>query len=151
MGLWANPDHFTAVFRLTSSKYADDFIDKGSIKFNEPQSWIDYSQKYGNGRGDGYEGTIAFCDVLDYRKAIELNQKYNSTCILNPNLRPLTKKAIGRRLLLKDKRSLQLPCFCFYIMKHSLFPCPDNTGKHSVSALISASYFRDFSDNLSLA
>ena len=51
MGVWANPDHFTAVFRLTSSKYAEVFIDKGSIKFNEPQSWIDYSKKYGNGRG----------------------------------------------------------------------------------------------------
>ncbi len=149
MGVWANPDHFTAVFRLTSSKYADDFIKKGSIKFNEPQSWIDYSKKYGKGRGNGYEGTIAFCDVLDYKRVIELNQKYNSNCILNTNLRPLTKETIGQRLFLKDKRSLQLPCFCFYIMKHSLFPCPDSAGKHRVSAHIPASYFRDFSDKLS--
>lgn len=149
MGVWANPDHFTAVFRLTSLKYAEDFINKGSIKLNEPQSWIDYWKKYGNGRGDGYEGTIAFCNVLDYKRAIELNQKYDSACILSTNLRPLTKEVIGQRLLLKDKRSLLLPCFCFYITKHSLFPCPDSAGKHRVSAYIPASYFRDFSDHLS--
>ncbi len=149
MGGWKNSDQIFAVFRLTSSKYADDFINKGSIKLNEPQSWIDYWKKYGNGRGDGYEGTIAFCSVHDCNSVIELNQKYDSDCILKTNLRPLTKEFIGHRLLLKDKRSLQLPCFCFYIMKHSLFPCPDSAGKHRVSAHISASYFRDFSDHLS--
>jgi len=149
MGVWANPDHFTAVFRLTTSEYADNFIDKGSIKFNAPQSWIDYSLKYGNGRGDRYEGTIAFCNIFDYERVIELNQKYNSDCIINTKMRPLAKEVIGQRLFLKDKRSLQLPCFCFYIMKQSLFSCPDSAGKHRVSAHIPASYFRDFSDNLS--
>ncbi|MNW33000.1 hypothetical protein D3C74_99540 [compost metagenome] len=51
MGEWAKPNNFSAAFRLTSSKYADAFVDTGSIKFNTPQSWIDYSKKYGDGRG----------------------------------------------------------------------------------------------------
>lgn len=37
-----------------------------------------------------------------------------------------------------------------YIMKHSLFPCPDCAGKHKISADIPASYFRDFSDHSQL-
>ncbi|MEF3309362.1 hypothetical protein PV433_10660 [Paenibacillus sp. GYB004] len=147
MGEWAKPNNFTAVFRLTSSKYADTFVDKGSIKFNTPQSWIDYSKKYGDGRGDGYEGTLAFCDSLDVERISELTQKYESSCILNPNTRPLLKEISGRRLFMKDKRSLELPCFCVYIMKNSLFPFPDSEGQHRVTADIPASYFRDFSDN----
>ncbi|MEK5061025.1 hypothetical protein BK126_26280 [Paenibacillus sp. FSL H7-0326] len=147
MGEWSEPNGFSAVFRLTSSKYADAFVDKGSIKFNTPQSWIDYAKKYGDGRGDGLEGTLAFCDSLDVERISELTQKYESSCILNPNTRPLLKETSGRRLFMKDKRSLELPCFCVYIMKNSLFPSPDSEGKHRVSGVIPASYFRDFSDN----
>lgn len=147
MGEWAKPNNFSAVLRLTSSKYADLFLDTGSIKFNTPQSWIDYSKKYGDGRGDGYEGTLAFCDSIDVECITDLIQKYESSGILNPNSRPLHKEICGKRLFLKDKRSLMLPCFCVYIMKNSLFSCPDCAGKHRVTADIPASYFRDFSDN----
>ncbi|MBS2967793.1 hypothetical protein J9317_03260 [Metabacillus sp. KIGAM252] len=147
MGEWAKPNNFSAAFRLTSSKYADAFVDTGSIKFNTPQSWIDYSKKYGDGRGDGCEGTLAFCNILDVERIGELAKEYESSDILNPNTRPLLKEISGRRLYLKDKRSLELPCFCVYIMKNSLFPCPDSEGKHRVTADIPASYFRDFSDN----
>lgn len=147
MGGWAEPNHFTAVFRLTSSKYADDFLDKGSIKFNTPQSWIDYSKKYGDGRGDGLEGTLAFCGIFDVERFSELKGKYSATDFLNPNTRPLLIENDGARLLLKDRRSLELPCFYVYILKHSLFTCPDSSGKHRVSANIPPSYFRDFSDN----
>lgn len=148
MGEWAKPNDFSIVCRLTSSKYADSFLDTGSIKFNTPQSWIDYSKKYGDGRGDGYEGTLAFCGSLDVERISELIGKYESGCVLNPNSRPLLKEVSGERLFLKDERSLKLPCFCVYIMKNSLFPCPDSAGKHKVTAEIPASYFRDFSDNL---
>ena len=68
MGEWARPNDFFVACRLTSSKYADSFLDTGSIKFNTPQSWIDYSKKYGDGRGDGYEGTLAFCDSFDFER-----------------------------------------------------------------------------------
>ena len=64
MGEWARPNDFFVACRLTSSKYADSFLDTGSIKFNTPQSWIDYSKKYGDGRGDGYEGTLVFCKTF---------------------------------------------------------------------------------------
>ncbi|BES66094.1 hypothetical protein SANA_25330 [Gottschalkiaceae bacterium SANA] len=149
MGDWEKPNTFSGAFRLTSSKYAKSFIKRGSIKFNTPQSWIDYSKQHGDGRGDGYEGTLAFCDSLDVKSISEIIQKYESICILNTNARPLHKEICKRRLLLKDKRSLNLPCFCVYIMKHSLFPCPDSAGKHRIPAEIPASYFRDFSDNYS--
>lgn len=148
MGEWAKPNDFSVVCRLTSSEYADSFLDTGSIKFNTPQSWIDYSKKYGDGRGDGYEGTLAFCDSYDVERISELIGKYESGLVLNPNTRPLLKEIRGKRLILKDERSLKLPCFCVYIMKNRLFPCPDTAGKHKVTADIPASYFRDFSDNL---
>ncbi|MGE4214433.1 MAG: hypothetical protein AB7E42_06615 [Anaerotignaceae bacterium] len=147
MGKWAKPNGFSVVFRLTTSKYADDFINKGSIKLNTPQSWIDYSKKFGDGRGDSCEGTLAFCHMFDIEHKNELTQKYGSNCILNPTSRSLLNETKGQRLFFKDKRSLQLPCFCMYIMKNNLFPCPDSAGKHRITADIPASYFRDFSDN----
>src|SRR5690625_6076126 len=121
MGEWAKPNDFSIVCRLTSSKYADSFLDTGSIKFNTPQSWIDYSKTYGDGRGDVYEGTLAFCGSLDVERISELIGKYESGCVLNPNSRPLLKEVSGERLFLKDERSLKLPCFCVYIIKNSLF------------------------------
>lgn len=148
MGEWARPNDFFVACRLTSSKYADSFLDTGSIKFNTPQSWIDYSKKYGDGRGDGYEGTLAFCDSFDFERMSELIGKYESSCVLNPDTRPLHKEIREGRLFLKDKRSLKLPCFCVYILKNSMFPCPDSAGKHRISTEIPTSYFRDFSDNL---
>lgn len=36
MGEWARPNDFFVACRLTSSKYADSFLDTGSIKFNTP-------------------------------------------------------------------------------------------------------------------
>lgn len=144
---WADPNEFSAVFRLTSSEFADEFMEKGSIKFNTPQSWVDYSKAYGTGRGDAYESTIAFCDIFDDEKVVELHKKYSPDNVLDSNSRPLITEIIGQQLLFKDERSLQLPCFCVYVMKNSLFPCPDSVGKHKITADIPASYFRDFSDN----
>ena len=147
MSGWANPNNFTAVFRLTNLKYAEAFLDKGSIKFNTPQSWIDYSRKYGDGRGDGLEGTLAYCSRYDIEHIKDFNEKYCSTNVLNSKNRPILHVNEGRRIYFKDKRSLELPCFCIYIMKHSLFPCPESPGHHKITAEISSSYFRDFSDN----
>lgn len=147
MGEWANPNNFSAVFRLTNSKYADAFLTKGSIKFNTPQSWIDYSKEHGDGRGDGLEGTLAFCHSLDIERIKELYEKYTVHRVPMVNPRQLLIENDGERLYFKDKRSLGLPCFCIYIMKHSLFPCPNSAGKHRVTADIPSSYFRDFSDN----
>lgn len=147
MGEWMNPEEFTAVFRLTTVKYANEFIDKGIIKFSTPQSWVDYYKKHGDGRGDAYEGTIAFCGLSDTERIIELKREYESPILLNEEIRPIITNAFKNRLLFKDKRSLQLPCFCFYIMKNSLFDAPDSAGKHRASADIPAAYFRDFADN----
>ena len=47
----------------------------------------------------------------------------------------------------KRKRSMQLPCYCFYILKHSMFECPSEPGWHTLSTIIPNSYFRDFAEN----
>ncbi len=147
MGEWINPEDFTAAFRLTTVKHANEFIDKGIVKFNTPQSWADYYKEHGAGRGDAYEGVIAFCGLFDVERIIELKREYESSILLNAKRRPIITNAFKNRLLFKDKRSLQLPCFCLYIMKNSLFDAPDSAGKHRASAIIPATYFRDFSDN----
>lgn len=47
MGEWSEPNGFSAVFRLTSSKYADAFVDKGSIKFNTPNHGLTTQKIWG--------------------------------------------------------------------------------------------------------
>ena len=147
MGTWANPDAFTVAFRLTTAQYANAFVNCGSVKFNTPQSWIDYYSEHGNGRGDIYEGTLAFCEKYDTEHLQMLVQDYSSPLVLNVKNRPIVFSIARDRLLFKDARSLQLPCFCVYIMKNSLFQCPDHAGKYRTSAVVPASYFRDFADN----
>ena len=147
MGEWANPNDFSTALKLTNVQYAHEFIDDGTIKFNTPQLWIEYYQTHGNGRGDIYEGTLAFCGVLDFIRTTELMNEYNNPIVLNAKNRPIVTQRINQRLVFKDKRSLQLPCFCIYLLKYSLFACPNGPGKQSLSAKIPASFFRDFSDN----
>lgn len=140
-GGWANPNDFSVVFRCTCVKFADEFIQKGSIKFNTPSSWVQYAIEKGEGRGDRLEGTIAMFHYLDLDRMIELNQKYMS-CL------SLIRVPYHQTIYLKNEYSLGLPCYCLYIMKNSLFECPNKEGKHRLSADIPASYFRDFMDNL---
>lgn len=140
-GGWANPNDFSAVFRCTSVKYADEFMKKGSIKFNTPSSWIQYSMDKGEGRGDRLEGAVALCHFADVEKIVELNQEYKDYL-------SLVRMPYEERIYLKNSRSLNLPCYCLYIMKHSLFECPNKEGEHRVCADIPASYFRDFMDDL---
>lgn len=147
MNEWANSNSFLCLFRITTSKYADDFLDKGLIKFNTPQSWIDYAKEYGIGRGDPLEGSLAFCHYSKLEKLKELKEKYESKCILEHNSRLLHTELIDKKIFFKDKRSLMLPCFCLYIMKNNLFKCPDTIGNNEISGTVPASYFRDFSDN----
>lgn len=139
-GNWINPNDFVLTFRCTTIEYATAFIDKGSVKFNTPQSWVDYSIKKGDGRGDLLEGTIAFCDFTDSIKAAEFYKKYSQ----QENIFPMIH---NRTIYFKDKVSMQLPCFCFYILKNGLFKCPTHAGKQTIPAEIDPSYFRDFTDN----
>lgn len=148
MGEWAKPDNFFAIFRLTELRYANEFIENGTIKFNTPQSWIDYYNKFGAGRGDQYEGTLAFCNIDDVNRYFELRDKYSSKNVMNNKSRQISYDFAGNRILFKDKRALGLPCFCFYTLKHRIFSCSDLLGDQKITAEIPPSYFRDFSNNL---
>lgn len=139
-GIWENPDDFKLSFRSTTSKYADAFIEKGSIKFNTPKSWVEYSIKNGEGRGDRLEGTRALCHMLDIKNLVVLKEKYQSC----PELDRMSYK---NKLYLKNKRTMELPCFCFYIMKNRMFEIPSEEGMHTMNTNLPASYFRDFMDD----
>ncbi len=149
MCAWMNPNDNILRIRLTEMQYAEAFIERGNIKFSTPESWVKYAESHGDGRGDAYEGTLAFCHCLDYERFLELEQKYSPTTILNPNARELTKKVYKQRVLFKDKRSMQLPCFCLYVMKVSSFTPPEKAGKQRLRTSIPGSYFKDFVENKS--
>lgn len=138
---WAEPENFISVFRCTTQKYAETLLKKGEIKFSTPSSWVQYAFEKGEGRGDKLEGTMATFHMFDIEHMTELNQKYKEY----PDL---VRIPIEQRVYLKRSRNMELPCFCFYILKQSMFDCPKEEEKHRLTATVPASYFRDFVDNL---
>ncbi|MBU7320540.1 hypothetical protein [Paenibacillus oleatilyticus] len=138
---WSEPDSFGVVFRCTSQKYAETLLKKGEIKFSTPSSWVKYAFEKGEGRGDKLEGTIATCNAFDLDQLIKLNQKYSKYS-------DLVRMSIGNRVYLKRSRNMELPCYCFYVLKQSMFECPEVEGKHKIKTVVQASYFRDFMDDL---
>ncbi|RNB82104.1 hypothetical protein EDM59_21065 [Brevibacillus nitrificans] len=140
-GVWAEPEDFFSVFRCTTQKYAETFLKKGEIKFSTPSSWVKYAFEKGEGRGDKLEGTMATFHAFDIEHLTKLNQKYRKYS-------DLERIRIGQRIYLKRARDMELPCFCFYLVKQSLFDCPNEEGVHRVTGTVPASYFRDFMDNL---
>jgi hypothetical protein len=139
--VWAEPENFMMVFRCTTQKYAENFLNNGEIKFSTPSSWVKYAFEKGEGRGDKLEGTMATFHVLDIERGVELNQKYEKYT-------DLLRVPIGKHVYLKSSRDMELPCFCFYILKQSMFDCPEEEGKHRLTTMIPDSYFKDFMDNL---
>lgn len=142
MGEWANPDGFSATFRCTEVKYAKNFVEKGEMKFSSANKWVEYAKSRGDGRGDLFEGCLAGCNYIDLANIAVLCGKYYK----DDDIYPIQ---IGPSIYFKSNRSMGLPCLCFYIMKHSVFNCPDIPGWHHISADIPATYFRDFADNKS--
>ncbi|PIC85148.1 hypothetical protein CSV72_15275 [Sporosarcina sp. P20a] len=139
--VWAEPDSFASVFRCTTQKYAENFFKKGEIKFSTPSSWVNYAFEKGEGRGDKLEGTMATFNIFDIERVDELNRKYKKYS-------DLIRMSLGERVYLKKSRDMELPCFCFYILKQSMFDCPNEEGESRLSATVPASYFRDFMDDL---
>ena len=135
---WVNPFETLFFLRCTSVKYAKDFIEKGSVKFGTPKAWEEAALKsHIIGRGDPYEGTIAFAHSMDIEHILELNIKYPNTDRLYYNNRTLFKRV----------RSMNLPCFCMYGLNIDQFNTPKQDGWQKVKAEIPASYFFDFVDN----
>ena len=143
MGMWVNENDNIIRIRSTSLKYAKDFIEKGSIKFNTPDTWSRYALEHGNGRGDSYEGTIAFCHYQDIERLNELEKKYNSRLIPSG----IYTERYQNRILFKKYGSMHLPCFCLYILRVSNLDVPTETGKQKFNVSIPGSYFKDFADN----
>lgn len=139
---WANPNSFSLVLRCTKMQYARSFFKNGQIKFSTPESWVKYEEEYGDGRGDRLEGTIATFNIWDIENSLPILKKYS-------HYTDLFSVPIGNRIYLKRKRDMQLPCFCLYYLKNSMFPCPEKTGIQELKTSIPYSYFRDFADNLS--
>lgn len=146
--MWMNPNDNVLRLKLLERQYAESFMERGCIKFSTPKTWEEYQEKNGDGRGDIYEGTLAFCDMFDVEKVMELGKKY-APSPLNPNARQLIQKIYNQRILFKDRRSMQLPCYCLYVMRVDDFPVPNKAGEQILKTIIPGSFFQDFVDNLS--
>jgi len=138
--VWAKPNNFILSIRCTRTDYAKNFVEKGELKFNTPQSWVDWELSNGRGRGDLCEGTIAYCHILDTERVVEFGERYKSD--------KYTAMRIEQKIYLKRKRTMSLPVFCFYILKNSLFQCPLKEGKQKMEVEIDSIYFKDFADNV---
>ena len=103
---------------------------------------VEYEEKFGDGRGDRLEGTIATFNIWDFENSLPILRKYS-------HYTDLLKIQNGNRIYLKRKRDMQLPCFCLYYLKNSMFICPEKSGIQKLKTSIPYSYFRDFADNMS--
>lgn len=126
------------VLRCTTLEFAKDLVNLGQIKFSTPKSWEQYGKQ---GRGDIYEGTLAYSSKFYPSQYEKLIAKYSNTCTYE----------LPNRILIKNRRDMQLPCICFYGLKTDAFPPPQNEGRNRISTYIDAKYFRDFADNASPA
>ncbi|WP_139795941.1 hypothetical protein [Clostridium acidisoli] len=84
---------------------------------------------------------MATFNVFDVEHVMKLNKKYE-------NYSHLIRLRIGEHIYLKKARDMELPCFCFYILKQSMLPCQNKEGKCELTTTIPSAYFRDFMDNL---
>lgn len=138
---WGNPDDFMMAFRCTKKEFAESFVNKGAIKFNSPESWVNEASVKGEGRGDRLEGTIAACNHSEIENFSQLYQKYKK-------YNDLFCTVIDDVAYFKRKKVMNLPCYCFYILKNSMFTCPNEEGKHRLKTTVPSSYFKDFANNL---
>lgn len=135
---WKNPNDLILVLRCTTLEFAKDLVNLGQIKFSTPKSWEQYGKQ---GRGDIYERTLAYSSKFYPSQYEKLIAKYSNTCTYE----------LPNRILIKNRRDMQLPCICFYGLKTDAFPPPQNEGRNRISTYIDAKYFRDFADNASPA
>lgn len=138
---WGNPNEFTLAIRCTETKFASGFINKGEIKFSTPSSWVKYAEDCCEGRGDRLEGSLAVCNIFDVEGIAYLYSKYSK-------YNDLFSVVINDFFYLKRRKDMELPCFCFYMLKTEMFPCPCKEGIHHLETVIQGDYFRDFNANM---
>lgn len=131
---WQKTNDLILVIKCTKSEFAHKFVDLGQIKFSTPKSWEQYGKK---GRGDIYEGTLAFTSKFFPEQYNQIAPKYSNTCTYE----------LPNRILIKNRFDMKLPCVCFYGLKNGAFPEPSHEGKVRLSTSIGSKYFQDFADN----
>lgn len=131
---WKDPNLSLLTIRCMEKQYADTFISRGCLKFNTPKFWEEWAEK---GRGDVYEGALAFYSRQYPTQYEGLKYKY-------PNA---YQYELEKRILLKDKRDMNLPCLCFYTSTLKNYAVPSEEGKKKISTIIDGRYFKDFADN----
>lgn len=124
--------------RSGAKEYNQKLISTGNIKFGTPQKWADNGEKYGDGRGDKYEGTFATCHVADIEHLSELMVKYN---IPNDSL---IMKCYDNRWYFKNVQSMRLPTFCLYGLSYDIFEIKPEPGWQRIKGTIPGKYFHSF-------
>lgn len=132
---WGEPHQSWMGIRCTEAKLAQKFIEEGSIKFGTPQNWVEQASE-NIGRGDPYEGLIATAPQRDTIKLNELRKKHPG----------LIENVYDGQIILRSKRSMNLPAFCYYSISNDIFKCPSEPGEHIVRGHIPKEYFKDFKD-----
>lgn len=134
---------FFLTLRCTTQEFAQKLVEHGTIKFGTPQSWVEYEEKYGKGRGDVFEGTFAICHHGDLEQIKKFAEEYKI-----PDGDIFTYYKNGR-LYYKRNTTMNLPCFCLYILRDTAFEIEPREGWQDIQTTIPAEYFKDFSDHKS--
>lgn len=132
---WGNPNVVLLTLRCMEKRFSENFIKYGRLKFNTPKVWEEWLKK---GRGDTYEGTLAFCSKKNPSQCDVLSKKYPSAY----------RYETDGRVLLKDQRDMNLPCLCFFTLKQKNFKVPTREGFQKLSTTIEGRYFQDCADNM---
>jgi hypothetical protein len=135
---WENPDNFIAILRCTNVKYADSLINSGTIMFNCARARADMELKSGKGQGDIHEGVFVSYHPLDIKSVLYYHQKYDD----------IESEFDGNQVYFKRKSVMQMPAYCFYMLKQGLFTCSGKEGIQTLSAEIPGIYFQDFAEKM---
>ena len=128
------------LFRCTSKKYADDFIN-GKFRFNQPKAWIEQEKDGNKGQGDSLEGVFLATDINDKSKFIEdLKKSRDIEYFVKDDL-----------VYFRNKKSIELYCFCLYGLNSNMFVNKeiDRFNEEHFIAKVDKKYFDDFSGKIS--
>lgn len=136
---WGNPNDILNVIKVTPTKYAENFIKKGTIKFSRPKDWRFNSN---DAIGDPYEGAVARCDKWDVSMLSDFwcdypNDRYERYCN-------------NEMCFIYSNRTQNLPCFCMFgVFVDSLQFSQNNSGQDLVTEC-NLSKFLDDSKKMSI-
>ena len=111
-GIWDESVKYFEFMRFTSQKYAKAFIENGSIRFGTPNEWVAYAKKPGM-RGDKKEGTLLSIPENQSYSVAEINRLYGGDGAVIQNHE-------NGKLVFRNKRHMDLPGFCFYLLKNKI-------------------------------